>query len=158
MYVYLTDHKADTLDAVVKQVQAFAHDHDTAEFKFLLAAGSAGIEAATNQEVLRAHRTMLLYVYGVAVMILSLVTFRSWRGVLVAVIPLVLTSICAEALMVLLGIGLKVATLPVAALGVGIGVDYAFIHLERHAGVVALRCLWQLPTITRCASQVGWWY
>jgi predicted RND superfamily exporter protein len=56
---------------------------------------------------------------------LCFITFRSWRAVLVAVLPLVLTSILCEALMVVLGMGVKVATLPVIALGVGIGVDYA---------------------------------
>jgi predicted RND superfamily exporter protein len=49
--------------------------------------------------------------------------------VLVAVLPLALTSILAEALMVQLDIGVKVATLPVVALGVGIGVDYALYLL-----------------------------
>jgi len=39
--------------------------------------------------------------------------------VLVAVLPLALTSILCEALMVALGMGVKVATLPVIALGVG---------------------------------------
>jgi hypothetical protein len=96
---------------------------------FLLAAGSAGIEAATNQAVRDANRTMLIYVY-VAVMVLCLITFRNWRAVLVAIIPLVITSILCEALMVKLGIGVKVATLPVIALGVGIGVDYALYLLS----------------------------
>jgi predicted RND superfamily exporter protein len=50
--------------------------------------------------------------------------------VLVAILPLMLTSILAEALMVWLGIGVKVATLPVTALGVGIGVDYALYILS----------------------------
>jgi hypothetical protein len=50
--------------------------------------------------------------------------------VVVAVVPLVLTSILCEALMVVLGIGVKVATLPVIALGVGIGVDYALYLLS----------------------------
>jgi predicted RND superfamily exporter protein len=50
--------------------------------------------------------------------------------VLCAVLPLILTSILAEALMVALGIGVKVATLPVVALGVGIGVDYALYVLS----------------------------
>ncbi|MFX9038734.1 MMPL family transporter, partial [Acinetobacter baumannii] len=52
------------------------------------------------------------------------------RAVVVAVLPLVLTSILAEALMAALGIGVKVATLPVIALGVGIGVDYALYILS----------------------------
>ena len=47
-----------------------------------------------------------------------------------AVLPLVLTSLLAEALMVALGMGVKVATLPVIALGVGIGVDYALYILS----------------------------
>jgi predicted RND superfamily exporter protein len=50
--------------------------------------------------------------------------------VLVAVLPLMLTTILCEALMVILGIGVKVATLPVIALGVGIGVDYALYLLS----------------------------
>lgn len=126
---YLSDHKAETLDRVVSAAKEFAAKHDTADRKFLLAAGSSGIDAATNIVVKEANRTMLFYVYG-AVILLCLVTFRSWRAVIVAVLPLILTSILAEALMVQLGIGVKVATLPVVALGVGIGVDYALYLLS----------------------------
>ena len=129
VYVYLRDHKAQTLSRVVDHVEDFAKGNDTAEVKFMLAAGSAGIEAATNIVVKDAWRTMLLLVYG-AVVLLSFVTFRSWRAVLVAVLPLMLTSVLAEALMVGLGMGVKVATLPVIALGVGIGVDYALYILS----------------------------
>jgi len=67
-------------------------------------------------------------VYG-AVIVLCYITFRSWSAVLVAVLPLMLTSVLAEALMVALGMGVKVATLPVIALGVGIGIDYALYIL-----------------------------
>ena len=129
VYAFLKDHKADTLTQVMSHVEAFARDNDTADVKFLLAAGSAGIEAATNIVVKDAWRQMLLLVYA-AVMVLCFITFRSWRAVLVAVLPLALTSLLAEALMVALGMGVKVATLPVIALGVGIGVDYALYILS----------------------------
>ena len=129
VYVYLRDHKADTLARVVDHVEAFAQVNNTADTQFLLAAGSAGIEAATNIVVKDAWRTMLLMVYG-AVVLLCFITFRSWRAVVVAVLPLVVTSFLAEALMVALGMGVKVATLPVIALGVGIGVDYALYILS----------------------------
>ncbi|AQV98193.1 RND transporter [Cupriavidus necator] len=128
IYVYLRDHKSDTLDAVVKVVDQFGQANNTADLKFLSAAGNAGIEAATNIVVRQANGQMLLLVYG-AVILLAFVTFRSWRAVLCAVIPLMLTTILTEALMVMLGIGVKVATLPVIALGVGIGVDYALYVL-----------------------------
>ncbi|WP_298926487.1 MMPL family transporter [uncultured Ramlibacter sp.] len=126
---YLSDHRAETLDRVVAVAQAFADTHSTPERQFLLAAGSAGIEAATNVVVRKAWLQMLLLVYA-AVIVLCFITFRSWRAVVVAVVPLVLTSLLCEALMVALGIGVKVATLPVIALGVGIGVDYALYLLS----------------------------
>lgn len=136
---YLADHRAETLDRVVAAAASFAAAHAAPERHYLLAAGSAGIEAATNIVVRQADRTMLFYVYG-AVILLCFVTFRSWRAVVVAVVPLMLTSILCEALMVVLGIGVKVATLPVIALGVGIGVDYALYLLsiqlaQQRAGV-----------------------
>ncbi|MFK3973296.1 RND family transporter [Pseudomonas sp. NPDC087358] len=124
VYIYLQDHKADTLTGVVNAVEDFARRNNSTDYRFLNAAGNAGIEAATNIVVKEANRKMLLLVYA-AVIVISLVTFRSWRAVLCAVLPLALTSVLCEALMVWLNIGVKVATLPVIALGVGIGVDYA---------------------------------
>ncbi|MCM2310435.1 MAG: MMPL family transporter [Steroidobacteraceae bacterium] len=129
VYVYLRDHKADTLTRVVAHVEAFAKANDGPDATFRLAAGSAGIAAATNIVVRDAWREMLFLVYG-AVALLCFIAFRSWRAVIVAILPLVLTSILAEALMVALGMGVKVATLPVIALGVGIGVDYALYILS----------------------------
>jgi predicted RND superfamily exporter protein len=129
VYVYLKDHKADTLTSVVQTVEQFAATHNTDQIQFLNAAGNAGIEAATNIVVKRSNVQMLFMVYA-AVIALCFITFRSWRAVVCTVLPLMLTSILCEALMVGLNIGVKVATLPVIALGVGIGVDYALYILS----------------------------
>jgi predicted RND superfamily exporter protein len=109
--------------------------------RFLLAAGNSGIESATNIVIGKAQYQMLALVYGV-VMFLVFITFRSWRPVLCIVLPLALTSVLGQALMAYLGIGVKVATLPVIALGVGIGVDYGIYiyskmdtYLKRGTGV-----------------------
>jgi len=129
IYVYLKDHKADTLSTVVDRVEHFGAQYGRPELQFLLAAGNAGVDAATNIVVKHANVLMLALVYA-AVTVLAFITFRSWRAVACAVIPLGLTSVLCEALMVGLGIGVKVATLPVIALGVGIGVDYALYVLS----------------------------
>jgi len=128
MMVYLSDHKAATLNRVVATLDQFNEDYQIPGVEFLGAAGSSGFEAATNEVVKKANTDMLYYVYG-AVLILCFLTFRSVAGVVCAVLPLMLTSILCEALMVWLGMGVKVATLPVIALGVGIGVDYALYVL-----------------------------
>ena len=128
VYAYLKDHKADTLTSVAKTVEAFAAKYGSEEIRFLNAAGNAGIEAATNIVVEKANQQMLVLVYA-AVIILAFITFRSWKAVVCAVVPLMITSLLCQALMVWLNIGVKVATLPVIALGVGIGVDYALYVL-----------------------------
>ncbi|MGB4344581.1 MAG: MMPL family transporter, partial [Moraxellaceae bacterium] len=85
--------------------------------------GNAGIEAATNDEISSKNIPMVVLVYLVVVAI-CFFAYRSWRPVFCIVFPLLITSALCNALMVWLGIGIKVATLPVIALGVGIGVDY----------------------------------
>jgi predicted RND superfamily exporter protein len=134
LIAYLSDHKSDTLNRVLKVSEDFASRYNSPEgtehpTRFLLAAGSAGIEAATNIEVERGVYKMYLAVYG-ATALLCLLTFRSLRATLVAMIPLIITTLLCKALMVWLGIGLKVATLPVIAVGVGVGVDYALYLLS----------------------------
>jgi predicted RND superfamily exporter protein len=114
---------------VVKEVEAFAAEHNAPGREFQLAAGNAGIEAVTNIVVKKSFWTMHFVLYG-AVILLCFLTFRSWRATLVAIIPLILTSILCEALMVWLNIGIKVAVLPVIAVGVGVGVDYALYLLS----------------------------
>ena len=126
---YLTDHKASTLSNVLERAEAFAKEHNSDDVQFLPAAGSAGIEAVTNIVVKESFYKMHALLY-VGVILLCLITFRSWRAVLVALIPLLITTVLCEALMVWLGIGVKVATLPVIALGVGVGVDYALYLLS----------------------------
>jgi len=128
--IYLTDHKAETLLAVTRAVKDFAARHSSPKIKFRLASGNAGVMAATNEVVRAAERPILLWVFG-AVTALCLITFRSVRATLCIVVPLAIVNYLAYALMVLLGIGLKTSTLPMLALGVGIGVDYGIYIFAR---------------------------
>ncbi|MEM7053205.1 MAG: MMPL family transporter [Pseudomonadota bacterium] len=152
--IFTEDHKAETIVRVVQRVKELRADLGTADLeivgsgevvegllddeqeitdemlRFRLATGNVGVMAATNEEVSAAQTPMLLYVYG-AIVLLCLITFRSIRGTLCIVLPLVLVSYMAYSLMAFLGIGLKVNTLPVVALGVGIGVDYGIYIYSR---------------------------
>ncbi|MDH4569490.1 RND family transporter [Pseudomonas sp. BN414] len=128
--VFLNDHKAETLTRAVTAVEDFAKDHNKDGLQFLLAAGNAGIEAATNEVIAQAELTILILVY-ICVAVMCLITFRSIAATLCIVLPLILTSVLGNALMAWLGIGVKVATLPVIALGVGIGVDYGIYIYSR---------------------------
>lgn len=128
--IFLNDHKADTLTRATQAVEEFAEEYNTENLTFKLAAGNAGIEAATNIVIEKSQTKILITIYAV-VILMCLLAFRSIRAVLCIVIPLALTSVLANALMAFLGIGVKVATLPVIALGVGIGVDYGIYIYSR---------------------------
>ena len=128
--IFLTDHKAETLTAVTSAVKEFSAQHPSDKAKFLLASGNAGVMAATNEVVKATQMPIVLWVFG-AVIALCWITFRSFRAVLCIVLPLAIVSYLAYALMVFTGIGLKTSTLPVVALGVGIGVDYGIYLFAR---------------------------
>ncbi|HYD67327.1 efflux RND transporter permease subunit [Azospirillum sp.] len=128
--LFLADHKAETLSRVVAAVESFAKENNGDGVEFLLAAGNAGIEAATNTVIKEAEAFMLVLVYGI-VALLVLWEFKSWRVTVALMVPLFITSMLCEAIMARLGVGVKVATLPVVALGVGIGVDYGIYIYNR---------------------------
>ena len=127
--LFLQDHKAETIERVINAVKLTANELGSPQLQFKLASGPVGVMAATNEAVAEAQLPMMLYVYG-AVISLCLLSFRSIRATIVVVLPLYVVSTLAQWLMTVLDIGLTVSTLPVIALGVGIGVDYGIYILS----------------------------
>jgi predicted RND superfamily exporter protein len=134
--IFTTDHRAATIDRVVSTVKALDDELGSEDVKFRLATGNVGVMAATNEEVAADQFPILVGVFS-AVILLCLITYRSVRAVLCIVLPLGLVSLLAYALMSVLEIGLKVSTLPVVALGVGIGVDYGIYIYSRFSSILA---------------------
>jgi len=128
--IFTKDHKAETISNIVSEVKTYRDTHFTEDVKFRLATGNVGVMAATNEEVSAAQFPILLYVFS-AVILLCFYEFRSIKSVLCIVLPLGLVSLLAYALMSIFQIGLKVSTLPVVALGVGVGVDYGIYIFSR---------------------------
>jgi len=156
--MFLTDHRATTIDTVVGAVKEFrANNHafagENVDFRgqiakqaaaaqadgktfvsdqvnLRLATGNVGVMAATNDEVRAVDHEMLWLLYA-AVFVMCLLSFRNPLAALCIVLPLVLVTELGHSLMVELDIGKKVNTLTVLALGVGIGVDYAIYIFAR---------------------------
>ncbi|WP_233575086.1 efflux RND transporter permease subunit [Stagnimonas aquatica] len=128
--IFTNNHDGTTIAHVVAEIKKFIEANPTPGVNLRLATGNVGVMAATNEAVAEAEETMLLAIFG-ALTLLCLITFRSLKATLCVLVPLALVSICCNALMAMLGIGLKVATLPVVALGVGVGVDYGIYLFEQ---------------------------
>jgi uncharacterized protein len=153
--VFTSDHQSSTIDRVVAETKKFradnkAYDPDfakkreaaikaaaekgeeysTDDVSFRLATGSLGVAAAINDTVREKEHFILYLLYG-AVLAMCWISFRSIRAALCVLLPLVLVTELGHTLMVHLNIGMKINTLCVVALGVGIGVDYGIYIFAR---------------------------
>jgi predicted RND superfamily exporter protein len=128
--IFLRDHKAETIERVVAAVKEWRAANTPANATFNLATGNVGVMAATNEEVKAKEYPILGWVFA-AVILMCLLTFRSLLGTVLVFLPLALVSVLVYAVMAIVGIGLKVNTLPMVALGAGIGVDYGIYLWSR---------------------------
>ena len=130
VHLFLTDHKATTINRIIEQVKAFREHNKLDGVSIRLASGNAGVLAAVNDEVEKSEMPMMLYVYAAIIILVALV-YRDFRAVIACCLPLTVGTFIGYWFMKELEIGLTVATLPVMVLAVGIGVDYAFYIYNR---------------------------
>ena len=128
--IFTRDHKADTISRIVAEVKKWRTENPTPRAQFRLATGNVGVMAATN-EVVKAKEFPILAGVFLSVIVMCLVTFRSLLGTICVILPLALVSVLVYAVMTFVGIGLKISTLPMVALGAGIGVDYGIYLFSR---------------------------
>ncbi len=108
----------------------FARHNDTGNVEFKFAGGLFGILAAVNDAVESSYWTNIALIWIIVYICLYL-TYGTFVGCLILMIPVVLSQIVAEALMVMMKIDLNVNSLPIAAAGAGVGVDYGIYHFSR---------------------------
>ena len=88
-------------------------------------------QSGTSEEVIeKGELPMMLIVYAV-IIILVFLTYFDWRATICCTVPLTFATMLGYAFMDIAQIGLKVSTLPVMVLAVGVGVDYAFYIYNR---------------------------
>jgi len=100
------------------------------EFNIRLALGNSGIAAAVNETISEYELPSILIVYAI-VIFLTYITYFDWRAAVGCCLPLTYATFFGYYFMLQLEIGLKVATLPVIVLVVGVGVDYAYYIYNR---------------------------
>jgi uncharacterized protein len=129
-HMYLTDHKATTINTVIQTVKNYREANHQEGVKIRLAGGNAGVQAAINDEVARSELPMMLNVYA-AILALVFLAYRDVRAMISCCVPLTVATSIGYCFMKEASIGLTVATLPVMVLAVGIGVDYSFYIYNR---------------------------
>lgn len=129
--LFVKDHRGRTIREIIGETEAFlANSHDNLCVDIRLAAGTIGVYAAIMDEIKRGQVGNLLMI-STAIFLFCLLTFRSFLAAFMIILTLGLGCIITYAAMGYGKIGLFVYTLPIASLGMGIGVDYAIYVVSR---------------------------
>jgi hypothetical protein len=130
--VFYKDYTHETIEGSIARAKQYIADHggDTGGMRFRLAGGLIGILAAVNEEVEWSYRVNLFLILLVVFM-LSYATYVSVTGALIVMLPSLVAQPLSEAVMYLMGIDMNINSLPVAAVGIGIGIDYGYYVLSR---------------------------
>ena len=121
-----------TIMNAINQGKEWAAQHSTeaGNTKFLFAGGLFGVLAAVNEAVDDSYWLTLAMVM-IAVSLCLYFTYGSLVATLLLMIPVILSQLACEAFMWIYRIDLNVNSLPIAAAGAGVGVDYGIYHFSR---------------------------
>jgi hypothetical protein len=128
--VFYKDYNHETVVGSIDMARQFIEQNPIENLNFRLAGGLLGILAAVNEEVEWSYKWNLILVM-VTVFVLSVLTYASVVGALIVMIPSIVAQPLSEAMMYWMGVDANINSLPVAAVGIGIGIDYGYYVLSR---------------------------
>src|SRR5258706_1121742 len=132
--VWYKDHRGETVERALKRASDFGsgnHNNNGAgELKVRLAAGTIGLLGALNETI---GQLEILTVVLISLVIFAVTTFiyRSFTAGLLLTVISNTAYLITSAIMYRLEIGLDVNTLPIGAVGMGIGIDYNIYLMSR---------------------------
>lgn len=127
--IFFRDHQGETIRTAVSRVEEFAQKHADSPVRFQLAGGLIGVLAAVN-EIILAKQIESIALALLVLVICCAVAYRSLSAGMFFMLPVLLSNTLTFAFMAWMGIGMNINTLPIAALGIGLGVDYAFYVVD----------------------------
>jgi predicted RND superfamily exporter protein len=128
--LFFKDYNNQIIKDAISYIKTYIVDNPNEDMEFRLAGGILGILAAVNEEVEWSYWVNLGLIFAMTFLLCS-ITYRSLLAALILIIPLAISQILSDNFMYVFGIDLNINSLPVAAIGVGIGVDYGIYILSR---------------------------
>ncbi len=130
---FLRKYSHDSIKSAIEKLKEFGEivNSDTeSKIQVRVAAGILGILAAVNEEVEWSYWAILVVIFSTTFILCSF-TYRSFKVAFILLIPLAVSQVLCELIMLLFHIDLNIDSLPVTAIGVGIGIDYGIYLMSR---------------------------
>ena len=123
----------ETISAAINQTSQFAekvNNDPESKVEIKLAGGILGILAAVNEEVEWSYWAIFIVIF-VTIFLICLLLYRSLKAALILIIPVFVAQVLCDLFMMLQHIDLNINSLPVASVGVGVGIDYGIYLMSR---------------------------
>jgi len=130
--VYYKNKRGETIRGAIEKAKKFFEPYQNKidNFKFSLAGGVIGTLAAVN-EVVGFYSELVRFLIFIIIFVFCSFTYRSPVAGVILVIPVAISDFLSIAYMATKNIGLNINTLPVASVGVGVGLDYGIYVTSR---------------------------
>jgi len=128
--VFYKDARGDTIREAIARARKFITEHPLQGVKMRLAGGFIGTTAALNEEIDYSEKRATLLVI-LTVFVLVAVSYASFVAGAMVMLTLIAAGVASYMYLILAGIGMNINTLPVTAVGMGIGVDYILYVVDR---------------------------
>jgi len=129
--MYFADRQGKTIQTAIARVKQFIEANP--DVNISLAGGTIGVIAAVNEVILSGQIQSIALALFILVM-MCIIVYRSSIAGMFFMVPVVLANLVTFAFMSPQNIGMNINTVPVAALGIGLGVDYALYICDRIKG------------------------
>ena len=132
MSLWYKDNKQDTVDVALAQARAGVESVgiDKADYRIRLGTGAIALQQSVNDTV-GTYQWYILLALNLVILTTCSFAYRSFAAGILLLIPVNFSNVLLGSVMVLMGIGLDVNSLPIAAIGIGVGIDYGIYLLSR---------------------------
>ena len=128
--VFSKDYSTRAAYELIRDSKEYVAEHFPKDYYIGIASGTSAVTAALNDVMINGQIRNIIQVSIVIFLLCSLI-FRSWVGGLLAITPLSFAVVLNFGVMGFTRIYLSIATATIAAMGIGIGVDYAIYIISR---------------------------
>ncbi len=128
--VFYKDVKGDTIREAIARAKKFIAEHPLDGVRFRLAGGFIGTTAALNEEIDYSEKRAALLVV-LTVFCLVCLSYGSFVAGSMVMLTLIAAGVASYMYITFRNIGLNINSLPVTAVGMGIGVDYILYVVDR---------------------------
>ena len=132
MSIFTSEHSAETVNELMEFGNEFVDNYKFKEGEPVIqfAGGQIGLIKATNDEIELKENRLLIAI--IIIIIFNLIwLYRSVRLGVIIIFVLVTSHFMTMSVMTLIDVGMNLNTLPLAALGLGRGVDYSIYMADR---------------------------